>query len=88
MRLVAEDVSRWKVVLRMSKREAHENVAYVNGGLAKGNSLPHNFENYDCACILRIRKHHLNGCHGGACVVVGLEWRNGIVVCGMKKVKL
>ena len=69
MRLVAEDVSHWKAVLRMSKREAHENVAYVNGGLANGNSLPHNLENYDCACILRIRKHHLNGCHDGACVV-------------------
>ena len=54
MRLVAEDVSHWKAVLRMSKREAHENVAYVNGGLANGNSLPHNLENYDCACILRI----------------------------------
>ena len=36
MRLVAEDVSHWKAVLRMSKREAHENVAYVNWGLAKG----------------------------------------------------
>ena len=35
MRLVAEDVSHWKAVLRMSKREAHENVAYVNGGLAE-----------------------------------------------------
>jgi hypothetical protein len=58
-------------VLRMSKREAHENVAYVNEGLARGNSLPHNFKNYDCACILRIRQHHLNGCHGGVCVVCG-----------------
>ena len=76
MRLVAEDVSRWKVVLRMSKREAHENVAYVNGGLANGNSLPHNLENYDCACILRIRKHHRNGCPGGGCNVCRKEKDN------------
>ena len=37
------------------------------------NYLTHNLENYDCACILRIRKHHLNGCLFGAGVVCGNE---------------
>jgi hypothetical protein len=32
-----------------------------------------NLENNDCAYILRIRKHHPNGCHGGVCVVCGNE---------------
>ena len=26
-------------------------------------------ENHGCAGIVRIQKHHLNGCHDGACVV-------------------
>ena len=25
-------------------------------------------ENYDCAKVVRIQRHHLNGCHGGVCV--------------------
>jgi hypothetical protein len=28
-------------------------------------------ENHGCAGIVRIQKHHLNGCHDGACVVCG-----------------
>ena len=37
--IVANKVSHWKDMLRISKREAHENVVYIDGGLAK--ELPH-----------------------------------------------
>ena len=39
--------------------------------IGEKNYLTHNLKNYDCTCILRIRMHHLNGCHGGVCVVCG-----------------
>ena len=37
--IVANKVSHWKDMLRISKREAHENVVYIDWGLAK--ELPH-----------------------------------------------
>jgi extradiol dioxygenase family protein len=69
-----EEVRRWEDVLRTSNGEANGRCGSCQLRIYEGNYLAHNLENYVCASVVRIKKHHLNECHFGAGVVCG-KWR-------------